>query len=124
MKTQMLRMPIAMISKLVEKVHFDPDKPENHNLMILNKKEGYVSIFQDDKWHYRDKDETIRDLVDGKYYILDSHYDKTNGKGLTDIQRKHYEEFRDKFDSNDKEIHKLMNKKCEMTILNSQKNIT
>ena len=26
------------------------------------------------KWVYKFVDETISDLVDGKYYILDSHY--------------------------------------------------
>jgi hypothetical protein len=120
LKTELLKLPFAMIPKLVEKVHFDPNKPENHNLMIVNKKESYVSIFKNGKWHYRDKNETLSDLVDGKYYILDEHYDSTNGTGLTQFQKQNYESFRNKFDDKDKELHKFMNQQCELTILNNR----
>jgi hypothetical protein len=121
-KTSLLKIPALMIPKLVEKVHFNPDKPENHNLMIHNKKEGYISVYKDNKWCYKDKEEVIRDLVDGKYYILDEHYDATDGVGLNPYQKQNYETFRDKFDSNDKNIHKTVFKQCEMSILNNQKN--
>jgi uncharacterized C2H2 Zn-finger protein len=120
MKTQLLTMPIGMIPKLVEKVHFNPDIPENFNITIDNKNDSYAKIYENGKWSYKDRNETIQDLVDSKYFILDSHYDKTKGKGLSNFQKQNYETFREKYDGNDKNIHKLLNKQCELTILNNR----
>ena len=121
MKTNMLKMPYGMIPKMVKEVHFNKNKPENQNLMIVNKKENYISVFDGTKWNYHDKNEIISDLIDGKYYMLDNHYDNSQGNGLSSIQTQRYEDFRNKIDSEDKELLGLMKKQCELTILNSRK---
>jgi hypothetical protein len=120
MKTELLKIPYGMIPKLVQEVHFNKDKPENWNLMLVNKSDGYVKVYNNNKWHFRDKNETIRDLVDGKYCILDEHYESTQGEGLNKFQDNNYNSFRNKMDSNDKELHNQMKKQCELTILNNR----
>ena len=35
---------------LIEKVHFNPDKPENMNVYISNMKDKYMMIYQNNKW--------------------------------------------------------------------------
>ena len=35
-------------------------------------RDNKIKIVCDNKWIYKDKEETINDLVDGKYYILDN----------------------------------------------------
>ena len=31
-------------------IHFNPDKPENHNIYISNLKNGYVMMYDGNKW--------------------------------------------------------------------------
>ena len=38
------------IPHLIEKVHFDINKPENHNIYISNLKNKYVMIYDGNKW--------------------------------------------------------------------------
>lgn len=118
--TNLLKTPIGMISMLVEQVHFNPEFPENFNITIDNKNDTYAKIFKNGKWSYKDRQETIQDLVDSKYFILDSHYDQTEGKGLSTFQKNNYENFRNKYDDNDRTIHKMLNKQCELTIINNR----
>ena len=42
--------PFTSIPKLVNRIHFDKDHPENHNLAITNKKSKYGSIRKNNKW--------------------------------------------------------------------------
>ena len=67
---------------MIEAIHFNDEKPENKNIMLPNKKENLVKIFQGDKWVYKNKSETISDLVDSKYTIIDEHYDAEVTKRL------------------------------------------
>jgi hypothetical protein len=117
-KTQMLKMPYGMIPKMIESVHFDDNKPENRNIMIVNKKDKYIKIVENGKWVYKDKKETIEDLIDGKYYILDEHYNEIPQSELNELQRNRYKEFQTKYDSNDNELHKKLIEKTEITLLN------
>jgi hypothetical protein len=117
-KTQMLKMPYGMIPKMIESVHFDDNKPENRNIMIVNKKDKYIKIVENGKWVYKDKKETLEDLIDGKYYILDEHYNEIPESELNELQRNRYKEFQTKYDSNDNDLHKKLIEKTEMTLLN------
>ena len=48
-------------------------------------RDNKIKIFSGDKV-YKNKDETINDLVDGKYFILDKHYQQKINI-LTDFNR-------------------------------------
>jgi len=52
------------IPRLIEKVHFNKDKPENHNIYISNLKNKYVMIFDGEKWIYKNRDQEIDNLLD------------------------------------------------------------
>ena len=62
-----------MIPKMIEHIHFNDNVPENKNISLPNKKENIIKIFSGDKWVFKNKNEVINDLVDGKYFILDTH---------------------------------------------------
>ena len=121
-KTQMLKIPYVMIQRLIEYVHFNDKKPENKNIMIVNKKDKYIKIFKDGKWIYRDKKETLEMLVDGKYFILDEHFNEIPDEYLSDIERNRYLIFQDKYDNKDNELHKFLLDKTELTLLNQMNN--
>ena len=45
------------VLKLIEKVHFNPDKPENMNIYISNMKNNYMMMYKENKWNLVKKDE-------------------------------------------------------------------
>lgn len=119
LKTQLLTMPYGMIPKMIEAVHFDENKPENNNISLSNIRDNKIKIFSGDKWVYKNKDETINDLVDGKYFILDKHYQQKIDI-LTDFNRTNYEKFREYYDEGDKKLIEQLKAECELVLINNR----
>ena len=119
MKTQMLKIPYGMIPKMIEAVHFNHKKPENKNIAFTNKKDNKIKVYSEDKWIYKDKDEIVTDLIDGKYFILDTHYDNVV-ETLNKTCKTSYEKFRTFYDENDKILHDQLKKDCELLLLNNR----
>ena len=78
LKTELLSGPFGMIPKMIEAVHFNDEKPENKNIIITNSRDNKLKIYKNNKWVYKDKSETLNDLVDNKYFMLDSYFEKVN----------------------------------------------
>ena len=98
-KTQLIKGPYGMIPKMIEAVHFNDKKPENHNISLPNKNGKYMKVFKSGKWTYCNKNEVIDELMENNYYILDSHYD-VKEEELSSTQQKRY---KDKYDDGDLE---------------------
>ena len=117
-KTNLLSLPHGMIPKMIEAVHFNNDKPENKNILLPNKKDNKMKVFSGDKWIYKDKNETLNDLMDGKYFIMDTHYEsicETTDKNFTLFKR-----FQELFDKRNKIIVEAQKKECELLLLNNR----
>lgn len=119
MKTQLVKIPYGMIPKLIEHVHFNDEYPENKNIALTNSRDNKIKVFSDNKWIYKDKEETINDLVDGKYYILDAHYEQVNDS-LESESRTNFIKFKQYFNSDDKEFVNKLKKDCELVLLNNR----
>ena len=59
------------VPHLIRKIHFNPKKPENHNIYISNLKNSYVMIYMNNKWKVKNRDETISRMIDDKQVILE-----------------------------------------------------
>ena len=59
------------VPHLIRKLHFNPKKPENHNIYISNLKNNYVMIYINNKWKVKNRDETISRMIDDKQIILE-----------------------------------------------------
>ncbi len=68
------------IKTLIEKVHFNEEKPENMNIYISNIKGNYMMVFRDGAWQIKDKKEQIDDLYDYNEVILENWYDEYKEK--------------------------------------------
>ena len=119
LKTQMLKIPYHMIPKMIEAVHFNDDMPENKNISMSNVRDNKVKIFSNNKWIYRDKDETINDLVEGKYFILENHYENDKDK-FNKEEQDHIDKFKDSFDEGDKGFVEKIKKDCELLLINNR----
>ena len=102
--------PYSSIPKLIKAIHFDPEHKENHNIKIPNKKQSLAKIYNGDRWEYKNKKETIDDLTDKAYNLLEDHYEGGN---------KHMNKFIGDFDSDSKTVKKI-HTETEVMILNNQ----
>ena len=124
-KNELLKGPYGMIQKLIEAVHFNKEKPENNNIIMPNKNEKMLKILDGDKWIYKDKDETINDLIDWKNFMLDNHYEHLyNIKELTHfLNSRHistYKRFQKLFDTEGVDLHEQLRKECKLLLLNNR----
>ena len=119
LKNELVKIPYGMIPKLIEEVHFNDNKPENMNISLINKKDNKIKIFNGDKWIYKNKDETITDLLDGKYFILDSYYESIYDN-LSKSKKINYEKFRINYDDKDKKLIEKLKEECELILLNNR----
>ena len=116
-KNELLKIPYGAIPKLIESVHFNDKKPENKNIVMPNKKENILKIYHGDKWIYKNKNETIRDLIDSKYMIIDNHYDEVKCNISNTIQQT-YSKFQKYYEEGDEELIKELKKECDFVLLN------
>ena len=55
LKDELLKIPYCAIPKMIEAIHFNDEKPENKNIMLPNKKENLLKVYEGDKWVYKNK---------------------------------------------------------------------
>jgi hypothetical protein len=118
-KNSLLKIPFAMIPKMIEAVHFNDQKPENKNIFLPNKKDNLVKIFNGDKWIHLNKDDVIKSLVSEKYIILDKHFEDKSKTEIEEFVKENYVKFRDIY-SKDKDIAEKIQNDCELVLLNNR----
>ena len=107
------------VPAILEKIHFDPEHPENHNIKITNKKLPYASVMGDNqKWKTVDKKDAIETMVFNGYNLLDEKYPETKTE-LSERKQEHFEGFQNKFEEEDKELRKQLKTDVELLVLNS-----
>jgi hypothetical protein len=66
-----IRKVCHSVLKLIEKIHFNPAKPENMNVYISNMRDKYVMVYEGNKWILKNKTETIDTLYTDKEMMLE-----------------------------------------------------
>tara|TARA_B100000902_G_scaffold399180_1_gene468833 strand:- start:226 stop:1245 length:1020 start_codon:yes stop_codon:yes gene_type:complete len=89
------------IPHLIEKIHFDVNKPENHNVYISNLKNKYVMMYDGDKWKCKDRDEQIDSLIDDNQGVIEYKLEEwiENGNKYPEMMRK-FNRYIEKKDNN------------------------
>jgi hypothetical protein len=106
------------IPSLLEKIHFDPKHPENHNIKITNKKLPYASVMgNNQKWKTVDRKDAIETMVLNGYNMLDEKYAENKEK-LPSSKQQNFEGFQSKFESEDKDLMKQIKTEVDMMVLN------
>ena len=110
------------VPKLIEKIHFDPEHPENQNIKFTNKKLPYLKIMKDDKWQLVHKKHELFDLIDAKCFMLKEKYysilEKKKYK-ITEVHRDKIEEFMEKYNEDDKKVMLDLIERTELMLLNN-----
>jgi hypothetical protein len=68
------------VKTLIEKVHFNPNKPENMNIYLSNIKGKYVMIYKDNEWQIQNKKDQVNHLYDHNELVLETWYDEYKDK--------------------------------------------
>jgi hypothetical protein len=62
------------VKMLVQKTHFDPNVPENHNVRIKSTKLQQVQVREDDRWAIKDSDDAVDSMMMKSCKRLMDHY--------------------------------------------------
>jgi hypothetical protein len=106
------------VKNLIERIHFNPDKPENMNIYISNLKDKYLMMYEEGNWNIKHKSE-LDILYEEKEMLLEQWLDEEQDK---------YPELKDKFIRylNNKENDETLNMikdEIKMMMYNSKKSI-
>jgi len=66
-----IRKVCHSVLRLIEKIHFNPAKPENMNVYISIMRDKYVMVYEGNKWVLKNKTETIDTLYTDKEMMLE-----------------------------------------------------
>lgn len=75
--TYCLRNPKKGMPSLIEKIHYNKDYPENHNLRCKSLKNNIFERFVDAQWTLCDASNTLDELIKKGYRILEAHLAET-----------------------------------------------
>jgi hypothetical protein len=76
------------VVKMIEKLHFNPEKPENMNLYIPSMKDKYLMMYEDGNWKLTNKKDAIEKIYEDKEDLIMCYMDTNNPHDLKpDIER-------------------------------------
>lgn len=111
------------LEDLTRKIHFNPDKPEYHNITASNKKDSFLEVYKDGKWQYQDKNKTLDSIINRCVDMMSSHYDDFEGEiksELSSLHYKHVDQFIENALNKDKSTQNDLRKCLYMLILNNR----
>jgi molecular chaperone DnaK (HSP70) len=99
---------------LVEKLHFDKNLPENHNVYISNLRDDYVLMYDGKIWRLKDRDDALQQLYEDKSDILETKFEELIEK-LDDQTIRMFNRFLKIKDTDDEKI-KIIKKELKKTL--------
>ena len=109
------------IPLLIEKIHFDPEHPENYNIQIPNKKLPHAKIMNRKKeWQVVNKNDAIDSMIDNGYNILDEKFQEKSHE-LEGMKQKHFRDFQTKYEEADKDTMKGIKEKVEFLVIHNSR---
>jgi hypothetical protein len=117
-----LQKYMPCVPQLIEKIHFDPEHPENHNIKITNKKMNYAEIVKNNKWVTANKKKVIDDVIQKSYNLLDETY-SDNKEVMSERRQERFENFQDKFENQDENLHRNIKNDVDLILINGTNEI-
>ena len=115
---KMVIYPYTAIPKMIKKIHFNDNFPENKNIRMLNKKDNKLQIRNNGTWEYVNKKETLESLIQDKNYVLDKFYEENKDTFEYKYQSR-FDTFQGKIGDNDKKVNKEINTGSELVFWNN-----
>ena len=85
------------VPALVESIHFNKNKPENHNIYISNMRDNYVLVYNGEEWQLMERENVLQEIVDSKTDILNDKFEELVDN-LDEVTIKKFRRFLDQKD--------------------------
>ncbi len=72
------------VKQMIEKIHFNPEKPENMNIYISNMKDKYITVYDGSNWNLANKNEELTRLYEEKEMMLEEWLESNPNPALKD----------------------------------------
>jgi hypothetical protein len=109
--------PFTCLPKIIERIHFDPEHPENHNIKVTNQKNNYAKIVKDNKWITTNKKQAIDTMIQNGYGLLEEKY-QDNKESISEFKQERFEDFQEKYADQDKDLMKTIKDEVDIALLN------
>ena len=94
-----IRNPEQGILDLIQLYHFNDDYPQYHTILLKNKRDPFLYVYNGDMWECCDKRDTMLNLIANKKDILDDWYEQVSEDTiLSVVNQRNYEKFSEKLD--------------------------
>ena len=102
---------------LIEKIHFNPEKPENMNIYISNMKDKYLMIYENGNWNLKNKKYEMDKLYDDKETMIEQWVEENKDPEM--------EKFFKKYLNNKKDTSTIdmINEEIKMMMYNKKKTL-
>ena len=113
--------PFTSIQRVIEAIYFNPDCPNNWNVMIKDDKSSKALIYnrEKDAWIKKESNGVVDDLMHTGYSILDENFDKQkDANKLTNRLIEKFTNFQDFFAKGDKEYEKRLATEIKELLIN------
>jgi len=107
------------VPAFVEKVHFDKNKPENHNVYISNMRTDYATLYDGKQWMIQNKDVLLDDIYDKKAGILLDQYEQQSDS-LDESTKKMFDRFGKRYEEEDEKLKTFVKKETQQTLYNNR----
>ena len=118
---KILKRGTNCIPKLLEAIHFNPKKPENHNIYIPNIKNNYVMMWDGSNWNLHNRNVVLDEMYEDKSNILIDKIEEwiEIGYKLNPIIMKKFQRFLDKKEKD--EVKNAIKEEIKLILYNNRK---
>jgi hypothetical protein len=111
------------IKYLIEKIHFNPEKPENMNIYIPNLKNKYLMLFENGEWQTKIRKDELDTLKTRKEDLLNEWFEK-NKDEHPDLKVKFKRYIENTDETNSENSIEYINEQLELLLYNKKNMIT
>jgi uncharacterized C2H2 Zn-finger protein len=111
-----LRKGMGSLPSLIEYIHFNKNKPENHNVYISNIRSNYAIIYDNVDWKLKDQKEVLEILFDKMDILEEKHVELSEEltEATKDLLREIFE------GRNEQEINNEIRKRIKLLLYNKK----
>lgn len=105
------------IPLIIERIHFDPEHPENHNIKIPNKKLPHASVMtKKGSWKLVILNDAISSMINNTYNLLDKTFQEKEHL-FSNNQKIHFKHFQSKYEDGDKKTIKDIKEAIKLLVI-------
>ena len=99
-------------------MHFDRNKPQNHNIYISNIRNNYAIVYDGTEWRLKERDAILQQIIDEKGEYLSGKYDQLLPE-LDEHTVKKFSRFLEQRD--DLDVLQIIKKDLKLVLYNNRK---